>query len=101
MKDRVATESYVERWQREQKEKMGIPSDNETGIPVKSERDILPIESDTENSVGIIDDTKMNESIETINNTGLSVAEQREVKKHGKNTGSEGQAASAESGSGE
>lgn len=100
MKDRVATESYVERWQREQKEKMGIPSDNETGIPVKSEMDILPIESDTENLDGIIVDTKMNESIETINDTSSNVAEQAEVKKHGKNTGSEGQATSAESGSG-
>lgn len=92
MKDRVATESYVERWQREQKEKMGIP--------VKSEMDILPVVSDTENLEGIIVDAKMNESIETINNTGSSVVEQMEVKQHGKNTGSEGQAASAESGNG-
>lgn len=60
MKETVAKESYVERWQREQKEKMGIP--------VKAE------------------------SAES----GVTEGKQKEGRKHGTNTRSEGHEAPAE-----
>lgn len=40
MKDTVAKESYVERFAREQKEKMGIPVKSEMGIPSDAEKGI-------------------------------------------------------------
>lgn len=100
MNDRVAAESYVERWQREQKEKMGIPFDNEKGILVKPETDILPEESNTEDT-----DCSSNQGEElTSKRTADLIAEtieKKEVKEHGKNTGSEGQTTPTEGDNGE
>ena len=77
MKDTVAKESYVERWEREQKEKMGIPSHAEKGIPVNSQEGI-PSESEK----------------------GIPAGAEKEVKKDGKDTRGKGQAAPTESGNG-
>ncbi len=100
MNNQVAAESYVERWQRELKEKMGIPFNNEKGIPVKSETDILPGESGAEDT-----DCSPNQGEELTNKRTADLkaetAERKEVKEHGKNAGSERQAASTEGNNGE
>ena len=74
MKDIVAKESYVERFAREQKEKMGIPASAESkeGIPSESEMGI-PVEAEK------------------------GIPAQKEVKENGKDTRGKGQAAQAES----
>lgn len=70
MKETVAKESYVERWHREQKEKMGIPAAK--GNP------------DDKNILG--------ENAES----GVTEGKQKEGRKHGTNTRSEGHEAPAE-----
>lgn len=88
MKDKVLTESYVERFAREQKEKMGIPAKAESaemGIP--SEMGI-PVESVEEAEKGIPVSVGIPDA-----ETGIPV---KEGKSHGKNTRGKGQAAPTE-----
>ena len=82
MKEKVLTESYVERFAREQKEKMGIPAkaeSAETGIPSAEEKGI-PVETGSPEKA----------------EKGIPASAEKEVKRHGKDTRGKGQAAPTE-----